>query len=118
MREIKFRAWDKVNFKMVYKDLDYQLRLLEGCQCEPRCKDESKGEVNFIGYPADCPIFAMMQYTGLKDKNGQDIYEGDIVVADWHWIKPHVIELPDDYDFIELINTIEILGNKYENPEC
>jgi uncharacterized phage protein (TIGR01671 family) len=56
MREIKFRAWDK----------------------------EDKVMVEF--FPGDnlsdeyfCEPFIIMQYTGLKDKNGKEIYEGDIV---------------------------------------
>ena len=70
-REIKFRAWYK-DLKKMFKI--GQITLEEGTwNFEPNDRD-------FIGMSIPYqPSFVLMQYTGLHDKNGKEIYEGDIV---------------------------------------
>jgi len=73
-REIKFRAWDKVNGKMRYPNM--VARYGEEYTCW-----WIGGESEDSGH---CDTKELMQYTGLKDKNGKEVYEGDIVKQTYH----------------------------------
>lgn len=62
----------------------------------------------------------LMQYTGLHDKNGREIFEGDIIIADWHDTTPTEIVLPGWYYTANEYYGAEdckVIGNIYENPE-
>lgn len=143
MREIKFRAWDKKSKKMrvvssivfdsyseFSKNIKVKLVNLWG-KIFPAYDD---GECNTdILVKREGSTFVLMQYTGLKDKNGVEIYEGDILIIELDWgyglskiytevyfdkgmFKAKAINSHEDTPLIEM-PYFEIIGNIYENKE-
>lgn len=116
----KSRIWDKTNKEMLeWKELDFTKELGE----DEITIFEPTGQFAH-------PIFFYdaMQSTGLKDKNGTEIYEGDIVkniydeiyVVKWFDAGFHLEEKYNGgFDYFELHfgDNKEVIGNIYENPE-
>jgi len=120
MREIKFRAWDGF-------ELAYEVHL-DDKWAEGKTKDGCNIRIKYPKYS---------QYTGIKDKNGKEIYEGDICRYRWYINDNDIAEeITDKVEFTggsfmfhmsplwEWRETqkpwsmlLEILGNIYENPE-
>ncbi len=124
MRDIKFRAWaDK---KMV-DVLSIDFKLKDICVYRFHCDEKY-----FVVY--DINNVNLMQYTGIKDKNGVEIYEGDIVKLSRfnNWLNEVVFDeenasfklISVDKQFassyfsnFEDKSKLVVVGNIYENPE-
>lgn len=121
-REIKFRAWHK-DLKKMFKI--GQITLEKGIwNFEPNDRD-------FIGMSIPYqPSFVLMQYTGLHDKNGKEIYEGDIVkikyrdedigkvIYEHNGFSIDVTNMNKNYGRVSFVNNfMEVIGNIYDNPE-
>lgn len=117
MREIKFRAWDKSQNKM------YQVR---GINFDNEDLWLKINETQIMG--ANLFEVELMQYTGLKDKNGIEIYEGDIVRCYGGEFCQGVYEYDESIRIDSLTNpftmlclteseNLEVVGNIYKNPE-
>lgn len=119
MREIKFRAWDRLEKKMVYID-PLRLNSWDGQIDSGWYEDENGSHALWQEFNEG----RVMQYTGLKDRDGNEIYEGDYmndglfrVRVDWNGdIASFVCGDQPLWHFTEE-GRYEVEGNIHENPE-
>lgn len=132
MREIKFRVWDGEDMLPVGDSTEFKNAKVHKIRVTHKYNNLLE---------SDCKDFHVMQFTGLHDKNGNEIYEGDII-GDWvevdgkmeqskhtvffheqegqwmldnslHQDRTHLFSLAQELRDFEY----EIIGNIHENPE-
>ena len=134
MRDIKFRCWDTENKEMLeVQELDYE----DSYNGQPMIRTTMYSDY------FDTEDMILMQYVGLKDKNGKEIYEGDIVKVKLYkgeeekyfvgkveyFGSSFIVDADNDSDYhvydldgfgIDYrynLEDCEVIGNIYDNPE-
>lgn len=141
-REIKFRAWDSLENRWYEPTFEGYRGKIEEIMLSPRGRLTMRTMTELIDESMFPNRFELMQYTGLHDKNGREIYEGDILkvtgedsesyVATVKWFGDEgypafdLAGIPETrfYDANVLatifqggVETCEVIGNIFENPE-
>ena len=115
MKDIKFRAWDKLKKHMYYN--------VQNMYCDSKLRD-CLGDILLVPTKSE-----VMKYIGITDDKDDEIYEGDIVAFEttdnirgvgyvkWEYQKAMFLIDGDDITFFDDIKNILVLGNIYEKPE-
>lgn len=136
MRKFKFRAWQKYHHDMLeVLSIEFRNNLINSIVVKyptrtiPNIINYSTTSEDFYLYECEEPVLELMQYIGLKDRNGKDVYEGDILEIGGTYYAIEYSEVNGMYTLVDVhgvnygavcefaISRMEIVGNLYENPE-
>jgi uncharacterized phage protein (TIGR01671 family) len=134
-REIKFRAWNTEINHMVFPSLEFgreiwpctYKRIIESEIDENGHCEQFVLEMVSVDHILQSPEYEVMQFTGIKDRNGVEIFEGDIMQHANPFDIPFIVNWIDSecgYGFnhggtsyVITDKSFEVIGNIYENPE-
>lgn len=135
MREIKFRAWSKENKVMFVNEIlknaaDGMIKISKEALIKQGLNEAASNLQCGIFLPTEDKDLVFMQYTGIEDKNGKEIYEGDIFISDNNnkyevvfvdgGFKLSNIKYPNqNLQLLDRMNSNygEVIGNIYENED-
>lgn len=123
MRELKFKAWDKILKYMVHSEYGYWVSF-DGVAYKESDKKHNTPNIEIT----KLRDVILLQYTGLKDKNGVEIYEGDVVKIET--FNPQIYQVGFDrggfcfynegdsyYHDVKYLDKCTVIGNIFQNPE-
>lgn len=129
MSKAKFKIWDKTRNKWLVSNCGQFLLTQDG-----NVMFHMDGD-NPLEPIIDQIEYEVLMYTGLKDKNGKEIYDGDIVKYTSElengifevkysncrfyglWIEANFMDITTDLFYLGCSNELEVIGNIYQNPE-
>jgi hypothetical protein len=115
-RNLKFRAWDKLNKSFIYSHTGHQEHYILTLDGRFQNLQNGSGGDEYV----------VQQFTGLKDKNGKEIYEGDVIRGYFDMgpagmtINTAIVRWTnkEGYQWVYWdLNSIEVVGNIFDNLE-